>query len=239
MVTGNYRGPLGPRWERMFLSQGVRDQSRTPESQGLHGGRKCQLLSCQRGHLRTTCRATESLLFSGLSWASGPSHGLGQEAQGRLCQSGPGTMPVPCSGAPRLTRQFPIPFPHQRGNSELPRHPVTVHSGQQDCSPGQQGRARSEAGSRGRRPPIKIFLEQVGVEGSLLFLSTPVSSLAHHLALVGSSVPLPKLPFPPVFSLVPSTVFPGGSPGGRVSMVLGTEQCCLCASACSSECSRV
>lgn len=237
MVTGSHRGSLGPRWERMCLSQGVRDQSRTPESQGLHGGRKCQLLSRRRGHLQTTRRATESLLFSGPAWASGPSHGFGQEAQGRLCQSGPGTMPPPRSGAPSLTHQSPVPVPHQRGNSELPRHRVTLHSGQQGCSLGQEGRAKSGAGSRGPTPPMKIFLEQVGVEGSLLFLLTPVSTIAHHMALLGISVPFPTLPFTPVFSLIQPTVFTGGSSGGRVSTVLGTEQCCLCSSECSSECS--
>lgn len=177
-----------------------------------------------------TRRATESLLFSSFSWALGPSPGPRQEAQDCLRQGGSDTLPAPCSGAPQLT-PLTHPLPTQDRELWALQTPVILCPGQQGHSPGQQGRARLGARTRDHRPPIKIFLEPICMERSLPFPLTPF--LLSPTTGLFSGVPYPshncpaELPLPPIFSLIQSTAFTGGPPGGSISMVQPLLPCML------------
>lgn len=100
----------------MFLSQEVRDQSRTPEGQGLPGSRKCQLLSRQRGQPAAPMQSNRELavcpVLLGLRaklWAPTGSSGLPVSERSWH-------RPLPAMGC-LSSNQSPLPFPHQRRNS--------------------------------------------------------------------------------------------------------------------------
>lgn len=149
------------------------------------------------------------MLFSSLSWASGPSHGLRQEARGCLCQRGLGTVPAPCSGTPQLTLS-PTPFPHQRGNAGLPKHPVTVPLGPARLltRPTRQG----QAGSRGQGPEAS----NKNISRTNLCRGIPPIPFnpCRYNLLCGSSLPHP-----------PSCLFPRGPPSSRISLLSPPLQC--------------
>lgn len=160
----------------MFLSQGVRDQSRTPESQGLHGGRKCQLLSRRRrqpaAHTQSNREPAVFQPFLGLGakpWAQTGSPGL------------PGSERTWHHARSLLWGTHPFPTPErEHWASQTPGH-----------SPPRPARLLNRPTRHGQvgshRPPIKIFLEQICEEGSLPFPLTPGSTISYRMALLGSS----------------------------------------------------
>ena len=82
----------------------------------------------------TTCRATESSLFTRSLWASGPAVGSDRK---------PGAARVRAGLAPRLLLWgISAHTSHRRGSSGPPKHPAPLHPGQQGSLPGRQGQAR-------------------------------------------------------------------------------------------------